>query len=44
MWRQPTTIVIYYRWEPAQERVTIYAVMLSSREPGYWYHRVPPEA
>ena len=36
--------VIYYRWEPTQERVTIYAVMHSSREPGYWHHRVPPEA
>ncbi len=26
--------IIYYRWEPRHERVTIYAVMHSSREPG----------
>ena len=32
--------VIYYRWEPLLERVTIYAVMHCSREPGYWRHRV----
>lgn len=32
--------IIYYRWEPQQERVTIYAIMHSSREPGYWQHRV----
>ena len=32
--------VIYYRWEPQYERVTIYAVMHCSREPGYWRHRV----
>lgn len=31
--------VIYYRWEPQHERVTIYAVMHCSREPGYWRHR-----
>ena len=31
--------VIYYRWEPHHERVTIYAVMHCSREPGYWRHR-----
>lgn len=36
--------VIYYRWEPTQERVTIYAVMHSSREPGYWHHRVSSPA
>ena len=35
--------VIYYRWEPVEERVTIHAVMHSSREPDYWHHRVPPE-
>ena len=32
--------VIYYRWEPQHERVTIYAVMHCSREPGYWRHRL----
>jgi len=32
--------VIYYRWEPRHERVTIYAVMHCSREPGYWHHRI----
>ena len=32
--------VIYYRWEPQHERVTIYAVMHCSREPGYWHHRI----
>lgn len=32
--------VIYYRWESQHERVTIYAVMHSSREPGYWRDRV----
>ena len=31
--------VIYYRWEPQDERVTIYAIMHCSREPGYWRHR-----
>jgi plasmid stabilization system protein ParE len=32
--------VIYYRWEPQQERVVIYAVMNCHREPGYWRARV----
>ena len=36
--------VIYYRWEPQYERVTIYAVMHCSREPGYWHHRVERNA
>jgi hypothetical protein len=36
--------VIYYRWEPQYERVTIYAVMNCYREPGYWHHRVGPTA
>jgi len=31
--------VIYYRWEPQHGRVTIYAVMHCSREPGYWRRR-----
>ena len=31
--------VLYYRWEAERERVTIYAVMHCSREPGYWRHR-----
>ena len=32
--------VIYYRWEPQHERVTIYAGMHCSREPGYWRRRI----
>ncbi|MEI8041929.1 MAG: type II toxin-antitoxin system RelE/ParE family toxin [Verrucomicrobiota bacterium] len=32
--------VIYCRWEADQDRVTIYAVMHCSREPGYWKPRV----
>lgn len=32
--------VIYYRWEQQNERVTIYAVMHCSREPGYWRRRI----
>lgn len=32
--------VIYYRWEPVHNRVTIYAVMHCSREPGYWRGRI----
>ncbi len=36
--------VIYYRWEPQYERVTIYAVMHCSREPGYWRHRLEQSA
>lgn len=32
--------VVYYRWEPQHERVTIYAIMQCSREPGYWRHRI----
>jgi len=35
---------IYYRWEPEFERVTIYAVMHCSREPGYWRHRIERSA
>jgi hypothetical protein len=31
---------IYYRWEPAHDRVTIYALMHCSREPGYWHRRI----
>ena len=36
--------VIYYRWESQYERVTIYAVMHCSREPGYWRHRIERNA
>ena len=36
--------VIYYRWEPQYDRVTIYAVMHCSREPDYWRVRVEPRA
>lgn len=32
--------VLYYRWEPQHGRVTVYAIMHCSREPGYWHHRV----
>jgi plasmid stabilization system protein ParE len=32
--------VIYYRWESPAERITIYAVMHCSREPGYWRQRI----
>lgn len=38
------SFVIYYRWEPQHERVTIYAVMHCSREPGYWHHRIEGSA
>jgi toxin ParE1/3/4 len=31
---------IYYRWESQFERITIYAVMHCSREPGYWRKRL----
>jgi plasmid stabilization system protein ParE len=31
---------VYYRGEPEQERVSIYAVMHFSKLPGYWRHRV----
>jgi len=31
---------IYYRWEPDRDRVSIYAVMHSSRRPGYWRERL----
>ncbi len=36
--------VLYYRWESLHERVTIYAVMHCSREPGYWRHRIERNA
>jgi plasmid stabilization system protein ParE len=32
--------VIYYRWEPQYDRVTIYAVMHCKRKPDYWRPRV----
>jgi len=32
--------VMYYRWESQHDRVTIYAIMHTSRDPGYWHHRV----
>jgi toxin ParE1/3/4 len=31
---------LYYRWEPHQERVSIYAVMHFRRRPGYWRDRL----
>jgi len=31
---------IYYRWEASKDRVTIYAVMHTSRRPNYWRDRV----
>ena len=33
--------VLYYRWDDEEGRVTIYAVMHCSREPGYWKSRLP---
>jgi toxin ParE1/3/4 len=32
--------VLYYRWDAAQQFVTVFAVMHCSREPGYWKHRI----
>ena|SRR5207244_1168712 len=31
---------IYYRWESERDRISIYAVMHSSRKPGYWRERL----
>jgi toxin ParE1/3/4 len=31
--------VLYYRWDPEEKFVTIFAVMHCSREPGYWKRR-----
>jgi len=33
--------VIYYRWNPLSDQVTVYAIMHCSREPGYWHDRRP---
>ena len=35
---------IYYRWEPQHERITVYAVMHCSRQPGYWHERIQRSA
>jgi toxin ParE1/3/4 len=35
--------VIYYRWESEREHVAIYAIMHTSRRPGYWRYRVHRE-
>ena len=32
--------VLYYRWDSAQKRITLYALMHSSREPGYLKNRI----
>lgn len=32
--------VVYYRFDAEHKRVTVYAVMHCSREPGYWKPRV----
>ncbi len=32
--------LLYYRWDREQERVTVFAVMHSNREPGYWKGRI----
>ena len=32
--------ILYYRWESAHDRISIYALMHCSREPGYWRHRI----
>lgn len=31
---------IYYRWDGEKDRVSIYAVMHTSRRPGYWRDRL----
>lgn len=31
---------LYYRWEQERDRISIYAVMHSSRRPGYWRDRI----
>ena len=31
---------LFYRWEPAQRHVTIYAIMHLSRRPDYWRARL----
>jgi plasmid stabilization system protein ParE len=31
---------IYYRWESENDRVSIYAMMHTSRRPGYWRDRL----
>lgn len=31
---------IYYWWEPERDHVTIYAIMHTSRRPGYWRYRI----
>jgi toxin ParE1/3/4 len=31
---------IHYVWEPERDHVTIYAIMHTSRRPGYWRDRV----
>jgi len=31
---------IYYRWEPDQDRVAIYAVMHFNQRPDYWRERI----
>jgi len=31
--------VIYYRWDEKHQRVSIYAIMHCSQEPGYWHSR-----
>lgn len=31
---------VYYRFEPEKDRVTIYAVMHTSRRPNYWRDRL----
>jgi len=31
---------IYYRWEADHDRISIYAIMHTSRRPGYWRERL----
>ena len=46
--RQPSAVmsiprfpfVLYYGYEPAENLVTIYALMHTSRQPGYWRERL----
>ena len=33
--------LFYYAYQPTKDRVTLYAVMHTSREPGYWRERLP---
>lgn len=36
--------VIYYQYRPVENLVFIYAVMHTSRQPDYWFDRLPPSS